>query len=355
MFQSIRKHWLSNVRGDVLSAIVVALALIPEAIAFSIIAGVDPKVGLYVYDADMVQKVGKEITHKDARTVGVNLVIRNTGDVAFINEYREPAGDITVGKAKYGYIKANENKFELVTLPLKQINDCMLSEFNGELIVVCTYYQETPGINNADGLYLAKIDETGKLTKIGSGAFEIPTSVIRQYESPKEWVDFDKNPGSDVQLPSFHLREMTCDANGNLIVVGNLSGGGPMYVTSISKLGNENWWVKIPQYIAQDSYIMHSKLILLNGNCYIFYMDTPKNIGLTTEQFPNVQALYTDGILVCAKIEPKGKVTKSVVYEMDIHEMLFLGPEYGDISANQIFNHNKRGRYTRIAKITIKD
>ena len=34
-------------RGDVLSGLVVALALIPEAIAFSIIAGVDPKVGLY--------------------------------------------------------------------------------------------------------------------------------------------------------------------------------------------------------------------------------------------------------------------------------------------------------------------
>lgn len=39
--------WFSNVRGDILSGLVVALALIPEAIAFSIIAGVDPKVGLY--------------------------------------------------------------------------------------------------------------------------------------------------------------------------------------------------------------------------------------------------------------------------------------------------------------------
>lgn len=47
MLQLIRQHWLSNVRADVLSAMVVALALIPEAIAFSIIAGVDPKVGLY--------------------------------------------------------------------------------------------------------------------------------------------------------------------------------------------------------------------------------------------------------------------------------------------------------------------
>ncbi|MDT8385173.1 MAG: SulP family inorganic anion transporter [Gammaproteobacteria bacterium] len=47
MFVSLRAHWLSNIRGDLLAGMVVALALIPEAIAFSIIAGVDPKVGLY--------------------------------------------------------------------------------------------------------------------------------------------------------------------------------------------------------------------------------------------------------------------------------------------------------------------
>ncbi|MGG1224291.1 SulP family inorganic anion transporter [Brevibacillus formosus] len=40
-------EWFSNVRADVLAGITVALALIPEAIAFSIIAGVDPMVGLY--------------------------------------------------------------------------------------------------------------------------------------------------------------------------------------------------------------------------------------------------------------------------------------------------------------------
>ncbi|WP_296205739.1 SulP family inorganic anion transporter [Psychrobacter sp. UBA3962] len=44
---TLKDEWFSNVRGDVLSGLVVALALIPEAIAFSIIAGVDPKVGLY--------------------------------------------------------------------------------------------------------------------------------------------------------------------------------------------------------------------------------------------------------------------------------------------------------------------
>ncbi|QAY77112.1 SulP family inorganic anion transporter [Sphingosinicella sp. BN140058] len=45
-----RRTWSGDanaVRRDVLAGIVVALALIPEAIGFSIIAGVDPRVGLY--------------------------------------------------------------------------------------------------------------------------------------------------------------------------------------------------------------------------------------------------------------------------------------------------------------------
>ena len=47
VYPPLREQWFGNVRGDVLSGILVALALIPEAIAFSIIAGVDPRVGLY--------------------------------------------------------------------------------------------------------------------------------------------------------------------------------------------------------------------------------------------------------------------------------------------------------------------
>ncbi len=46
-FQSFKETWLFNIRGDLLAGLVVALALIPEAIAFSIIAGVDPQIGLY--------------------------------------------------------------------------------------------------------------------------------------------------------------------------------------------------------------------------------------------------------------------------------------------------------------------
>lgn len=44
---TIKYEWFGNIRGDILAGMVVAMALIPEAIAFSIIAGVDPMVGLY--------------------------------------------------------------------------------------------------------------------------------------------------------------------------------------------------------------------------------------------------------------------------------------------------------------------
>ena len=44
---NIRRDWLTNPRVEFLSGLMVALALIPEAIGFSIVAGVDPSVGLY--------------------------------------------------------------------------------------------------------------------------------------------------------------------------------------------------------------------------------------------------------------------------------------------------------------------
>ncbi len=47
VLEKFKNVWLSNPRGDILAGMTVALALIPEAVAFSIIAGVDPMVGLY--------------------------------------------------------------------------------------------------------------------------------------------------------------------------------------------------------------------------------------------------------------------------------------------------------------------
>ena len=42
-----KEEWLGNIKGDLLGGIVVCMALIPEAIGFSIVAGVDPMVGVY--------------------------------------------------------------------------------------------------------------------------------------------------------------------------------------------------------------------------------------------------------------------------------------------------------------------
>lgn len=44
---NIKETWFGNIKGDLLAGVVVSFALIPEAIAFSLIAGVDPMVGLY--------------------------------------------------------------------------------------------------------------------------------------------------------------------------------------------------------------------------------------------------------------------------------------------------------------------
>lgn len=47
IMQSLKQQWFGNIRGDILAGIVVGLALIPEALAFAFIVGVDPRVALY--------------------------------------------------------------------------------------------------------------------------------------------------------------------------------------------------------------------------------------------------------------------------------------------------------------------
>jgi SulP family sulfate permease len=74
---SLRAGWLGNVRLDLLSGLVVAIALIPEAISFSIIAGVDPRVGLYASFtiAIVISMVGGRSGMISAATGAVALLV----------------------------------------------------------------------------------------------------------------------------------------------------------------------------------------------------------------------------------------------------------------------------------------
>lgn len=47
LLSTLHRSWLISPRADILAGILVALALIPEAIGFAIIAGVDPSIALY--------------------------------------------------------------------------------------------------------------------------------------------------------------------------------------------------------------------------------------------------------------------------------------------------------------------
>ena len=75
-----RTEWFAGIvdaRRDVLAGIVVALALIPEAIGFSVIAGVDPRVGLYasVAIAMVISFLGGRPAMISAATAAVAVVV----------------------------------------------------------------------------------------------------------------------------------------------------------------------------------------------------------------------------------------------------------------------------------------
>ncbi|ANN79522.1 SulP family inorganic anion transporter [Bordetella flabilis] len=81
---AFRRDWMASPRADILAGIVVALALIPEAIGFSIIAGVDPRVGLYASFsiAVIISFVGGRPGMISAATAAVAVVV-----VPLVKEY----------------------------------------------------------------------------------------------------------------------------------------------------------------------------------------------------------------------------------------------------------------------------
>ncbi|WP_143263059.1 SulP family inorganic anion transporter, partial [Amycolatopsis pretoriensis] len=74
-----RPAWLSPkvARTEVLAGLVVALALIPEAISFSIIAGVDPSIGLFASFtmAVVISVAGGRAAMISAATGAIALVV----------------------------------------------------------------------------------------------------------------------------------------------------------------------------------------------------------------------------------------------------------------------------------------
>src|SRR5690625_4384053 len=75
--QSYTQEWFGNLRADVLAGIVVGLALIPEALAFAFIVGVDPRVALYASFtmAVIIAFVGGRPAMVSAATGAMALVI----------------------------------------------------------------------------------------------------------------------------------------------------------------------------------------------------------------------------------------------------------------------------------------
>ncbi len=78
--ETYRRQWFAGpaaMRRDILAGIVVALALIPEAIGFSIIAGVDPRVGLYasVAIAIVISLIGGRAGMISAATAAVAVLV----------------------------------------------------------------------------------------------------------------------------------------------------------------------------------------------------------------------------------------------------------------------------------------
>ncbi|WP_439546852.1 SulP family inorganic anion transporter [Sandarakinorhabdus sp.] len=207
--QALSREWLANPRGDILAGIVVALALIPEAIGFSIIAGVDPAVGLYASFsiAVIIALVGGRPGMISAATAAVAVVV-----VSLVRDHGVEylfAATILMGVIQYGagYLR--------VDLLMRFVSKSVITGFVNALAILIFMAQlpeligVTPITYALVAAALAIIYIFPRLTR----AVPSPLVAIIVLTAIAIWLDLDVNRVGDKgalpsTLPLFRLPDV---------------------------------------------------------------------------------------------------------------------------------------------------
>ncbi|MEO8148229.1 MAG: hypothetical protein ABI723_11350 [Bacteroidia bacterium] len=200
---------------------------------------------------------------------------------------------------------------------------------------VCVGYYSGVVKKNAgiDGVFCARIDEDGTISKFKKGTYEFPTDLLMQNESNRTARKAEKKEenGDDVQLSSITPRKVIFNPDGSLIIVGEVfyvtsytstSNGHTyttyidhycdVYVTKIAADGSLSWVKKIAKHQVRNGSV---GAFAMGDDFYLFYMDNGNNLFLKADEQPHTFN-GKSAMLTCVGIDKHGAVTKSKLLDM---------------------------------------
>jgi hypothetical protein len=337
------------------------------------------KIGLHVFDEKMNKLWSNEFTmpYTEAIMDNSDFSVDAKGNAYMLakvyDSEKRKEKDKETGKAAYHYevLKFSKDNKKIINTTISIddyfIRDATLIENSlHEMVIACTYSKKSKG-TGTDGIFLAMMDQAGKINKYKNGYYEFPLAELEKFESARSKRRMEKK--DDYEAPNLSVRDILVEGDGSVLitceeyyVVSNTytNSNGSTYTTytyyyedilasKINAAGNFAWVRKIPkkQRGSSGRGTMSYKLISDATGYYFLFLDNKKNMELAEDEVPKYHVDGFGGQVVVAKIDNAGTVTKELVFDTREEDVMLFPAQFRRINGNQFIGRAsiKRGDY----------
>jgi hypothetical protein len=334
------------------------------------------KIGIHVFDETMNKLWSAEFTmpYTEAIMDNSDFSIDSKGNAYMLakvydSEKRKEV-DKETGKAGYHYevLKFTKDNKKIINTNIT-IDDFFIKEASlientvHDMVIACTYTKKAKS-NGTDGVFLALMDQTGKINKYKNGYYEFPLEELEKFESASSKRKMERK--KDYEAPNLSVRNIVVEADGSLfialeeyyVVTTTYTDSRGMTHTTytyyyedilgakISKNGNFDWLRKMPkkQRGSNGRGTMSYKLVSDASGYYFLFLDNKKNMELAEDEVPKYHMDGFGGQVVVAKIDNVGVISKELVFDTREEDVMLFPSQFKRINGNQFIGRAKMKR-----------
>jgi len=228
------------------------------------------------------------------------------------------------------------------------------------MVVACTYSKKAMS-NGTDGVFLAVVDQNGKVTKYKNGYYEFPIAELEKFESARTKRKMEKK--DDYESPNLVVRNVIIENDGSVFIaceeyhsesryVSDGRGGGYYYTTyfyddilgvKVNASGAFEWLRKIPKKqkgsFGRDG--MSFKLVADEAGYHFLFLDNKKNMELADNEEPKYHVDGKGGQVVVATLNNKGVLSKELLFDTREEDIHIYPADFSRINGNQFIGRAK--------------
>jgi hypothetical protein len=325
------------------------------------------KIGLHVFDENMNKLWGTEFTmpYTEAIMDNSDFSVDAQGNAYMLakvyDSEKRKERDKETGKAGYHYevLKFTKGNKKIINTAIS-IDDYFIREASlienslNEMVISCTYSKKSKG-SGTDGIFLAIMDQSGKIIKYKKGYYEFPLAELEKFESARKKRKMEKK--DDYEAPNLKVRNLIVESDGSVFIAceeyyvvqssytdsrGHTTIRYTYYYEDIlgAKInadGNFEWMKKIPkkQKGTRGRGTMGFKLVSDAGGYYFLYLDNIKNLDIKEDEVPSYHVDGWGGQVVVSKIDNSGATTKEIVFDTRDEDIMLFPALFKRINTNQ--------------------